>query len=77
MLISSFLDARQISDRVAAADNCQGKQELQRRDNVSRMIRKKHALGLDPRVGTGFPKRSCSNKKIERDHDSKKRDPAL
>jgi hypothetical protein len=22
----------------------------------------KHALGLDPRVGTGFPKRSCSNK---------------
>jgi hypothetical protein len=24
------------------------------------MIRKKLALGLDPRVGTGFPKRSCS-----------------
>jgi hypothetical protein len=23
-------------------------------------------------VGTGFPKRSCSNKKIERDDDSKK-----
>jgi hypothetical protein len=22
----------------------------------------KHALGLDPRVETGFPKRSCSNK---------------
>jgi hypothetical protein len=21
----------------------------------------KHALGLDPRVDTGFPKRSCSN----------------
>jgi hypothetical protein len=37
----------------------------------------KHALGLDPRVGTGFPKRSCSNKKIERDDDSKKSHPAL
>jgi len=23
----------------------------------------KHGLGLDPRVGTGFPKRSCSNKR--------------
>jgi hypothetical protein len=41
------------------------------------MIRKKPALGLDPRVGTGFPKRSCSNKKIERDDDSKKSHPAL
>jgi hypothetical protein len=28
-------------------------------------------------VGTGFPKRSCSNKKIERDDDSKKSHPAL
>jgi hypothetical protein len=37
----------------------------------------KHALGLDPRVGTGFPKRSCSNKKIERNDDSKKSHPAL
>jgi hypothetical protein len=37
----------------------------------------KHALGLDPRVDTGFPKRSCSNKKIERDDDSKESDPAL
>src|SRR6266481_4263394 len=27
--------------------------------------------------GTGFPKRSCSNKKIERDDDSKKSHPAL
>jgi hypothetical protein len=27
-------------------------------------------------VGTGFPKRSCSNKKIERDDDSKKSHPA-
>src|SRR6267143_931255 len=27
--------------------------------------------------GTGFPKRSCSNKKIERDDDSKKGHPAL
>ena len=25
----------------------------------------KHALGLDPRVGTGFPKRSCSKKASE------------
>jgi hypothetical protein len=41
------------------------------------MIREKHALGLDPRVDTGFPKRSCSNKKIERDDDSKESDPAL
>jgi len=31
------------------------------------MIREKPALGLDPRVETGFPKRSCSNKKLERD----------
>jgi hypothetical protein len=28
-------------------------------------------------VATGFPKRSCSNKKIERDDDSKKSHPAL
>jgi hypothetical protein len=28
-------------------------------------------------VGTGFPKRSCSNKKIERDDDSKKSHSAL
>jgi hypothetical protein len=28
-------------------------------------------------VGTGFPKRSCSNKKIEPDDDSKKSHPAL
>jgi hypothetical protein len=28
-------------------------------------------------VGAGFPKRSCSNKKIERDDDSKKSHPAL
>ena len=50
------------------------------------MIRKKPGLGLDPRVGTGFPRdkrenafarRSCSNKKIERDDDSKKSHPAL
>jgi hypothetical protein len=30
------------------------------------MIRKKLALGLDPRVDTGFPKRSCSIKMLER-----------
>ncbi len=28
-------------------------------------------------MGTGFPKRSCSNKQIERDDDSKKSHPAL
>src|SRR6267378_67220 len=28
-------------------------------------------------MGTGFPKRSCSNKRIERDDDSKKSQPAL
>ena len=28
-------------------------------------------------MGTGFPKRSSSNEKIERDGDSKKRRPAL
>jgi hypothetical protein len=34
-------------------------------------------LEHDPeKVGTGFPKRSCSNKKIERDDDSKKSHPA-
>ena len=36
------------------------------------MIRKSMPSGHDPRVETGFPKRSCSNKKIERDDDSKK-----
>src|SRR5580692_8357934 len=41
------------------------------------MIPKKPALGLDPRVGTGFRKRSCSNNKIERDDDSKKGHRAL
>src|SRR4030081_3315001 len=41
------------------------------------MIRKSMPLGLDPKVVTGFPKRSCSNKKIERDDDSKKTHPAL
>jgi hypothetical protein len=35
------------------------------------MIRKKLALGLDPRVEAGFPKRSCSNRRLERDDDSK------
>src|SRR5436853_2007713 len=35
-------------------------------------------LEHDPeKVGTGFPKRSCSNKKIERDDDSKKSHHAL
>src|SRR5712672_4512409 len=29
------------------------------------------------KVGTGFPRRSCSNKKIERNDDSKKSHPAL
>jgi len=29
------------------------------------MIRKKPALGLDPRVATGFPKRSCAAKILE------------
>src|SRR6202043_228821 len=29
------------------------------------------------KVGTGFPRRSCSNKKIERDDDSKKSHHAL
>jgi hypothetical protein len=28
-------------------------------------------------VGTGFPKRSCSNKKVERDDGSKKSHPVL
>src|SRR5713101_4908914 len=35
------------------------------------------ARALSGKVGTGFPKRSCSNKKIERDDDSKKSHPAL
>src|ERR1700688_2627992 len=30
------------------------------------MIRKKPALGLDPRAEAGFPKRSCSTKILER-----------
>ena len=38
---------------------------------------KKPALGIDPRVETGFGKRSCSNKEVERDDDSKKNHPAL
>src|ERR1700674_5084819 len=42
-----------------------------------RMIPKKPALGLDPRVGTGFRKRSCSNKRLGRDDDSKKSHRAL
>jgi hypothetical protein len=41
------------------------------------MIPKKLALGLDPRVDTGFRKRSCSNNKLERNDDSKKPCPAL
>jgi hypothetical protein len=41
------------------------------------MMRTKHALGLRPVGGTGFSKRSCLNKKIERDDDSKKSHPAL
>jgi hypothetical protein len=32
---------------------------------------------LEHDVGTGFPKRSCSNKKIKRDDNSKKSHPAL
>jgi hypothetical protein len=40
------------------------------------MIWKKPALGLDPRVQAGFPKRSRSNKSIERDDDSKESHPA-
>jgi hypothetical protein len=36
----------------------------------------KHALGLDPRVGTGFRIRSCSNNNFERDDDSKISHPA-
>jgi len=35
------------------------------------------ALEHDPESGYGFPKRSCSNKKIERDDDSKKSHRAL
>jgi hypothetical protein len=30
----------------------------------------KHALGLDPRLGTGFPKTIMLRQKIERDDDS-------
>ncbi len=41
------------------------------------MIPKKPALGLDPRVATGFRKRSCASKKLERDDDSTKTHPAL
>jgi hypothetical protein len=32
--------------------------------------REKPALGLDPRVGTGFPKRSCFIKMLQRITDS-------
>jgi hypothetical protein len=35
------------------------------------MIRKKPALGLVPRVETGFPKRACANKMPAWDDDSK------
>jgi len=31
------------------------------------MIRKKPVAGLDPVMDAGFPKRSCSNKKIGHD----------
>jgi hypothetical protein len=41
------------------------------------VIPEKLALGLDPGVEAGFPKRSCSNKRLERDDDSKKSHPAL
>jgi hypothetical protein len=41
------------------------------------MIPNKPALGLDPRVDTGFRKRSCSTNKLEQDDDSKKSHPAL
>jgi hypothetical protein len=41
------------------------------------MIPKKPALGLDPRVGTGFWKDHASSKKLERDDDSTKSHPAL
>ena len=44
---------------------------------VQGMISKKLALGPDPRVGTGFRKRSCSNKKLERCGDSTKNHSAL
>ena len=41
-------------------------------------IGKAAAIEHDPeKVGTGFRKRSCSNKQIERDDDSKKNHPAL
>jgi hypothetical protein len=35
-------------------------------NSVQSMIRIKPAFGLDPRVETGFPKRSCSVKMLER-----------
>ena len=41
------------------------------------MIPKKPAPGLDPWVGTGFRKRSCSNKKLEPGSDSIKTHKAL
>src|ERR1700730_16870302 len=41
------------------------------------MIPKKPALGLDPRVDTGFRKRSCSTKRLERDDGSKRSHHAL
>src|SRR5260370_42096804 len=34
------------------------------------MIRKKHASGHDPMGGTGFPKRSCSNRGMRSRSDS-------
>src|SRR5882762_3320520 len=41
------------------------------------MIRKSMPSGHDPMGGYRFSERSCSNKKIERDDDSKKSHPAL
>jgi hypothetical protein len=45
---------------------CAGRPLIQRRllghIAYEPMIRKRSALGLDPRVEAGFPKRSCSSK---------------
>jgi hypothetical protein len=41
------------------------------------MIRKMPALGLDPRVETGFPKKSCSDRMRELGSDSTGMDRAL
>jgi hypothetical protein len=41
------------------------------------MIPKRLAPGLDPGVGTGFRKRSCSNKKLEPGSDSIKMERAV